>query len=94
MRISRKAVTENRGKRINGKKERTDFNGSDTKATGLENDADAAGGDAFAKATDDSPADENVFHLVLGEMREVRKPSVWVYTRAGRKVETVMEWNG
>lgn len=94
VRISRKAVTENRGKRINGKKERTDFNGSDTKATGLENDADAAGGDAFAKATDDSPADENVFHLVLGEMREVRKPSVWVYTRAGRKVETVMEWNG
>jgi len=32
--------------------------------------------------------------LVLGEMREVGRPSVWVYTRAGRKVETVMEWNG
>lgn len=74
-------------------KERTDFDGSDAKATGLEDDADTAGGDAFAEATDNAPGDEHVFHLVFGEMREGSRPSVWVYARAGRKVETVMEWN-
>jgi hypothetical protein len=50
---------------------RTDFDRSDAKATGFEYDADAAGGDAFAEAADDSAGDENVLHFSeLGENEE------------------------
>lgn len=42
---------------------RTDFDWSDTKATGFENDANATSGDAFAEATNDTAGDQNVLHL-------------------------------
>lgn len=49
-------------KSIWDKKKRTNFNGSDAKTTGLKDDPYAAGGDAFAEATDHSSADQNILH--------------------------------
>jgi hypothetical protein len=55
---------------MNRERVRTDFNGSDAEAAGFEYDADAAGGDAFAEAADDSTGDENVLHFSeLGKMK-------------------------
>jgi len=45
----------------------TDFDGSNAEAAGFEDDADAAGGDAFAEAANDSAGDENVLHFWVGE---------------------------
>lgn len=41
---------------------RTDFDGRDAEATGLEDDADAAGGDALAEAADHTSGDQDVLH--------------------------------
>ena len=65
MKVTTSRCTERRRRkkeRRNWEKERTDFDGSDAKATSFEHDAYAAGGDALAEATDHSAADDHVFH--------------------------------
>ena len=52
-------------------KEGTDFDGGDAKATGLEDDADAAGRDALAEATDHAAGDEHVLHSPIDLNRTV-----------------------
>ena len=42
---------------------RIDFDGSGAKAAGFEDEADAASGDAFAEATDDSSGDQHILHF-------------------------------
>lgn len=48
-----------------GKTKITNFDGSDAKSTGLEDDPYAAGGNAFAEATDHSTGDHHVLHSLL-----------------------------
>lgn len=42
----------------------TDFNRGDAKATSFEDDAYAAGGDAFAKPTHNSTSNQHVLHFL------------------------------
>lgn len=51
--------------RENGEREveRTNFNGSDAKPAGLEDETDTAGGDAFAKAANNSSGHQHVLHF-------------------------------
>jgi hypothetical protein len=47
------------------KKTETNFDGSDTKTTGLEKQANTTGGDSFSKTTNYSTRYQHVLHVVL-----------------------------
>lgn len=71
--MKRKEEWEEEGKRG------TNFDGSDTQATGLEDDAYAAGGDAFAEAADDAAGDQHVLHYYqMNSVTELRPKCVCV----------------
>ena len=64
------------GESEGGEGERTDLDAGDAEAAGLEDDADAAGSDALAEATDDAAGDQHV----LG-----RRPPLLRRRRHGRR---------
>ena len=54
----------------------TDFDGGNAKAACLEQNANAAGGDAFSKTTDDTACDKDVLHVDTDALADTRRKEV------------------